>query len=169
VKLSIEDATTIISATRGELRDLGESSATQEARRHRLIMGRALLMVGGAIGHGQWTPFLKRVGIAPARAAHWMALARYVDKLPRPRDEVGFVYAVAGPAAAIKVGFATDIGRRMAELQTASPVELRLIAAIRGTRATEQALHRKLASFRMRGEWFRECDETLAIIVEEFQ
>lgn len=66
--------------------------------------------------------------------------------------------------AAIKIGLATDVKRRVAQLQTACSGELRLIGAIRGTREDEAALHASLARERMRGEWFRASHDVVTLL-----
>jgi hypothetical protein len=62
----------------------------------------------------------------------------------------------SGPnTIAVKVGW-TDrhLLERMEELQTGNPAVLHLLAAIRGGRDIETALHRSMAPYRLRGEWF---------------
>ena len=55
----------------------------------------------------------------------------------------------------IKVGFATDVFQRLAEVQVGSPHRVTIAGVIPGTRATEKAMHRRLAEFKHRGEWFQ--------------
>lgn len=74
----------------------------------------------------------------------------------------GFVYFIeAAELGLVKIGYATNVKRRFAVLQTASPVELRLLNAIASDRAGERVIHARFAHLRRRGEWFRSSGELL--------
>lgn len=62
-------------------------------------------------------------------------------------------------AKAIKIGLARDPEKRLRTLQTASPTKLRLIATCPGGPREEMLMHRRFASIRLRGEWFRATRE----------
>lgn len=66
-----------------------------------------------------------------------------------------FVYFVA-MGQYVKIGKADDVEKRMANLQSASPVALHLIASIPtdAPLKLEAALHEKLKQYRLGGEWF---------------
>jgi hypothetical protein len=65
------------------------------------------------------------------------------------------VYVIRATGTTLyKVGTATDPARRLADLQTASPLPLELVCTIDGDRATETRIHRALSDRRTRGEWF---------------
>lgn len=53
----------------------------------------------------------------------------------------------------MKVGVASDPEQRLRTLDAASPVEIRLIRAIRWHN-TDRIIHRALEAHRVRGEWF---------------
>lgn len=72
---------------------------------------------------------------------------------PAPISVVYFVQAVDG--GPIKIGFSVDVDFRVGQLQTGSPVELRLIGCVQGDRELERSLHVELAEHHIRGEWFR--------------
>jgi hypothetical protein len=55
----------------------------------------------------------------------------------------------------VKIGFAKHLRDRLATLQTSSPDELQMIAAIPGGLKLEMMLHAAFAEYRVRGEWFR--------------
>lgn len=77
------------------------------------------------------------------------------------------VYFVqAGADGPIKIGFATDVRRRLTNMQTASAAELRLLAAIEGDQDHEAALHARLAPLRVRGEWFRDDPVLRAVMAD---
>jgi len=54
----------------------------------------------------------------------------------------------------VKVGFTTDLEKRMADLRTALPVRLMLLGSITGPATLEGELHTALAAHRHTGEWF---------------
>lgn len=67
---------------------------------------------------------------------------------------VYFVEAMEG-VGRIKIGFTSrNPFSRMEELQTGSPVRLRLHGIIGGSFETEAAIHRALHDCRLHGEWF---------------
>lgn len=61
-----------------------------------------------------------------------------------------------GRRGPVKIGYATDLDRRISNLQMANPYPLALIGAcaVRDPAAVESALHERFAAQRMRGEWF---------------
>lgn len=63
-------------------------------------------------------------------------------------------FAHAPELGMVKIGYADDAEKRFAQLQTASPTRLVLLAIQDGGRAEESALHKRFKSARMRGEWF---------------
>jgi hypothetical protein len=78
---------------------------------------------------------------------------------PLAVDIGGVVYFVEGAGGALKIGFARKIEQRLAELQTGSPVRLRVVCTIKGGIKLEREYHRKFAEHRLHGEWFRDCRE----------
>ena len=61
----------------------------------------------------------------------------------------------AGLSGPIKIGVANNPKARLHTFQVGHYEELRLLAAIEGAEPEEAALHRRFASLRIRGEWFR--------------
>lgn len=116
--------------------------------------------------HGRWLAFTEEdvayireradpKGVRDERLAELIThgMLRYRDD-PRP----GFVYFIAHQRI-VKIGFATDPDRRLAEIQYMSPVRLTLMARYPGTMWEEQALHAHFAKLRLHGEWFRLQDD----------
>jgi hypothetical protein len=54
-----------------------------------------------------------------------------------------------------KIGFATDVKKRLAALRTACPFALKLLATRDGTIGIEQSIHAHLRKHHVRGEWFQ--------------
>lgn len=64
-----------------------------------------------------------------------------------------------------KIGFSTDIGSRIASMQTGSPFPLELIHEFEGTLSNEKAVHKMLASYRLHGEWFELTESALSFVM----
>lgn len=65
------------------------------------------------------------------------------------------IYCVqAGTGGPVKIGVASDVRRRVTNLQSANHARLVLLAAFAGGREEECALHKRFATLRVRGEWF---------------
>lgn len=64
-----------------------------------------------------------------------------------------FIQPVSG--GLIKIGFAIDPQKRLAEIQRMSPATLQILATIEGDRKREAELHQRFAGLRIYGEWFR--------------
>jgi hypothetical protein len=78
-------------------------------------------------------------------------------------------------AGRIKVGYASNVDRRLGEFRTAIPSFVRL-GTMAGTRLHERTIHNCLVAHREGGEWFKDCPEVRAFLqhamrhgVEEWQ
>lgn len=70
-----------------------------------------------------------------------------------------FVYAIrAGDTLHTKIGTAVDPWKRRKELQTGNPHDLHIIGLVEGELELEATLHKAMARFHMRGEWFDDRD-----------
>jgi hypothetical protein len=77
----------------------------------------------------------------------------------------GNVYIVRA-SKFVKIGFAADVPRRLAQLQTGATEPLTLLAVIPGcTMKLEKILHVRLAEYRERGEWFRYTGKCRALVL----
>lgn len=63
----------------------------------------------------------------------------------------------------IKIGYSTNVSKRVAHLKTADP-DIRLIGAIQGDFKLERQLHRRLSKHRKSGEWFDDCPDVRAAV-----
>ena len=94
------------------------------------------------------------------------------SKKRRNRDKYlnGRIYFIQqGEDGPIKVGFSTNIKRRMETLQTANPYPLFLLGSIPGTEGEEKALHAMIDSFRMHGEWFAPSSVVLELVSDQLR
>lgn len=64
------------------------------------------------------------------------------------------VYFVKNTKGLIKIGSTMTVIERIKQLETGASEELTLLAQIDGSTATEAALHRRFAEYRVHGEWF---------------
>lgn len=90
-----------------------------------------------------------------------------------PSSSKGWVYFVrAGDSPRIKVGYTRKSVRvRLSTLQVGTPELLGLEFSFEVTdpEMVEKLVHKDLARFRVRGEWFTLLPEDLAAYVEAFQ
>lgn len=76
----------------------------------------------------------------------------------------GIVYFIEDAETSIKVGFTTDLGKRLADLRTASAGSLSIMDYARAGKDVEAEIHKLLASERLNGEWFNYTDKTVDLI-----
>jgi len=55
---------------------------------------------------------------------------------------------------AIKIGFSNDIEKRVAELQTGNPCELKILGWLNCDKKYEKVFHQKIKNSKIKGEWF---------------
>lgn len=66
---------------------------------------------------------------------------------------------------AIKIGRTENLRRRFADLQSGSPLRLKLLGVLKGAeREEEAAIHAALDRFRLHGEWFEPARDVLALV-----
>jgi hypothetical protein len=77
------------------------------------------------------------------------------------------VYFIGGDFDRVKIGFTaeTNPNGRLRDLQTGSPVQLRVLAACPGAQEDERALHDALAKERQHGEWFK-ISERVGVLIK---
>lgn len=74
-------------------------------------------------------------------------------------------FVVAGDAGPIKIGFASNLRRRLHGLQTSHHEILKVLGWIEpGSRETERTLHIDLWKHHIRGDWFRSCEEVWTVV-----
>lgn len=118
-------------------------------------------------GHGYWQPTKRMrdlgfnsVPCGPDGPAAWARAeecnAQWASRNVVPlakRNAPGFVYFLkAGDA--VKIGFSANPFGRAAAIKTGMNRKIEAIAAVRGTLASEQLMHKRLAAYRRAGEWF---------------
>lgn len=76
-------------------------------------------------------------------------------KALRESDKGIIYFCRAASGGPVKIGYAGDAEKRLRALQTSHHSELTLLNAIEGSHADEQALHKRFAKYRLKGEWFK--------------
>lgn len=70
------------------------------------------------------------------------------------QDPEGFVYAMKCTSF-VKIGWSTQVDRRLNQIRSCNPREVHLLGTVRGTVGDEYMLHLVLRQEHYRGEWFR--------------
>ena len=78
------------------------------------------------------------------------------------QDCIYFVQAVQ--LKLIKIGFSSNVEKRVAALSTACPDELKILKVVRGGQEVEGQIHKKFSRDRVRGEWFNPSEDLLSYI-----
>ncbi len=73
-------------------------------------------------------------------------------------------FILAGTA--VKIGRTANVPARVAGMQTGCPHDLRILAILEGEKKEERELHRRFASKRLRGEWFK-YDRDIAVYLND--
>ena len=114
---------------------------------------------------GMWASLFQSMP-RPATARQAAKPSRRRRSRARPDPKDGFVYFVqcGGSEGRIKIGKAGDVAVRLAELATASPATLNLLATMGGGRKAEREMHERFRHLRRHREWFDPSPDLLAFI-----
>lgn len=78
-----------------------------------------------------------------------------------------FVYFIATKdRSMVKIGISTNPRKRLASIQSHSPLAVELLASVPGTIEDERGLHTKFLEHHSHGEWFRGHEDVLSSITE---
>jgi len=77
------------------------------------------------------------------------------ERLGSGLTESGFVYAVSA-GKHVKIGWAKDLDKRVATLQTSSPRTMRLLGSVIAFRRDERQIQQRFYRYHVRGEWYRD-------------
>lgn len=91
--------------------------------------------------------------VVPKEAEAWVAKHRRGGVCFARRAVIYFAQRDADMA--IKIGWSSNIARRLGELASKGRVEVALLAAVPGNKPDEQALHARFAEDLIADEWFR--------------
>ena len=93
------------------------------------------------------------------------SIEEYEEAKAARDDPQGFVYFIQAGDGPVKIGFSTNVEKRMVALQISSPHELALIAKMSGNKALEKQIHERFSRLALRGEWF-EMDGELEELIK---
>jgi hypothetical protein len=111
----------------------------------RIVMGDPTYAYRPMLSWEQRFPPLRKKAEPPAPGRLFAA--------PRPQPAASYTYLVAAEGSNfVKIGWAKEPWKRVAYLQTGSPVALSVLWKLEGP--YESALHAEFAKYRVRGEWF---------------
>lgn len=99
-----------------------------------------------------------------SQAAERMADCVRAYEAVRPVHQVYFICSPSQPGSPIKIGFTTDLKKRLKSLQTGSPNKLEVLAVVAACVTQERAYHERFAAHRLNGEWFDPHPDILAEI-----
>ena len=101
----------------------------------------------------------------PADIRKAMATRRVTLKRGKPQKVYGkgIVYIVETEDF-IKVGFTRNLASRLAQINTCTPHQVKLVHSFPGTIQDEQQIHRALGDSRHKLEWFRKTESVLAYV-----
>lgn len=97
-------------------------------------------------GRGVW--------ITPSVAEGWIR-----ERFPRKTiafERAAFVYLARRQDGLVKIGWSSDVMRRVAELRKMTRQAVELLACFPGDKPAELALHERFAALAEGGEWFRD-------------
>lgn len=88
-------------------------------------------------------------------------------KKPRPRGTISTVetgiydriYIIGHETGPVKIGYTTNIEKRLQAIQTGYPYKLEIIASFRGGLREESIIHRRYSRSRLHGEWFERTQD----------
>lgn len=108
-------------------------------------------------GHGS-----SRVWITPAAGIAWVE-ARYPNSVARNRRGTIYV-AVRATDGAFKIGWTSDVMRRVQELRKASQSAVELVACFPGDKPDELRFHARFKADQIEGEWHRPSPALVAFV-----
>ena len=80
------------------------------------------------------------------------------------KDEEYIYFAKIKNKEIIKIGYSINPKKRIIDMNTAMPLDIEILAVIKGSRKTEKWLHKLLQKYNIKGEWFEYNDSVKQII-----
>lgn len=84
-----------------------------------------------------------------------VAARRLAVMAPTKRNVPHVYFVQNGRSKRVKIGYSSHYRSRVGNIQSGTPDKLRLLGVVRGGKAVESELHKRFASYRISGEWFR--------------
>ncbi len=105
-----------------------------------------------------------RVWIEPVAADAWIA-KRFNGRKTVAFDRHSYVYLAQAENEQIKIGWSSDVMRRLSELRKYRRQAVHLLACFPGNKPDELALHDRFASLSVGDEWYEDTDGSIAAYV----
>ena len=105
----------------------------------------------------------QRVWVNPEAARRWIDV-RFGGRKTVAFERKSVVYFMQRDDGAIKIGFTSDLLRRVSELRKQQRSGIGLLACYPGGKPEELRLHAKFAASLIGEEWFRPDDDLMAFI-----
>ena len=81
-------------------------------------------------------------------------------------ENEGVYFILARDVGYVKIGFSTNIKRRLSDLQVGSPYAFILLAVAEGDQVREKELHERFQKYRLSGEWFAYSEELRNFVLD---
>jgi hypothetical protein len=110
----------------------------------------------------------KKVWADPVAAEAWVA-ERFKGRRTIAFNRVSFVYAAQRESdGAVKVGWSSDVMRRVQEMRRYCKSAVQLVLCLPGNKGDELRIHDALAPARLAGEWYVATpDEVIAVMLQK--
>lgn len=105
----------------------------------------------------------QQVWIDPEAAKEWIAV-RFNGRKTIAFDRRAVVYFMQREDGSIKIGFSSDVIRRLHEIRRDNRSAVELLACFPGLKPDEVRLHARFAKHCIGDEWYSPADEILAFI-----
>jgi hypothetical protein len=79
--------------------------------------------------------------------------------------QAGLIYFMRA-GRRVKIGFTTNLKRRLSVVQIGCPEPIELLGTMAGTRAIEKGIHRQFITHHQQGEWFTLASEIVDFITQ---
>jgi hypothetical protein len=85
-------------------------------------------------------------------------------RLENVEGKAWIYFIQAEPGGLVKIGYTENLDKRLRIIQSHSPLKMKIIGKIRGSRATEAEIHSKFNKDRKHGEWFVSSERLMKLI-----
>lgn len=137
-------------------------------------VGEALLAIRDKQLHREVSPnfydyCLIRFGMLPQSVDRYIAIASGFpaeQKTEKRKSVSKMVVYFVRAGELIKIGYTSNLEKRIASLSNMSPIPIELIGSLLGDKHVEKEVHNRFAHLRHHGEWFRADKKLLQYIKE---
>jgi hypothetical protein len=99
--------------------------------------------------------FARDLGYSPSPQDSVARCLAIVKMLRSKRKNMGYIYFIASEDGRVKIGYSKNPKARLANMQTGSSSQLKIIALSPANQVEERKLHQQFDEYRVHREWFR--------------